>query len=70
MTNTRRSFFRRFAAIAAVVALAPQIAFQYEIPFECKFQRYVGCDITLHSTTWTAIVECPDKVLVIENFSE
>lgn len=78
--NTRRNFFKRFAAIAAVVALAPEIAFRsklqpWEISKESPVDTTYACvmespnpKFTLYSETWAAIV-CPDQVLMIENFS-
>lgn len=58
----RRSFFRRLAAIVAVVALAPEIAFSRRLEFELP--HYV-----LQSESWTALVENPETCYIIENFS-
>lgn len=78
---SRRSLFRRLAALAAVVALAPEIAFarRFEIKphqetlfdkdttYTCVMLKSTP-ETTLHSTTWGA--EYPEGCLVIENFSE
>lgn len=73
---SRRSLFKRLAAFAAVVALAPQIAFAApppkvieEIEYSCVMQPDRP-EHTLYSHTWTLAVGTPDSSLIIENFSD
>lgn len=38
--NTRRNFFKRFAAVAAVIAMAPQIAFRRKVAREWEIAQF------------------------------
>jgi len=59
--RSRRSFSAKVGAIVATIALAPEIAFRVALPIQLN--------IDFRSVTWTAVVECQTKNLIIENFS-
>lgn len=75
--NSRRSFFKKLAAVVAAVSLAPEIAFRTALPIPCiQPDREYTCVLSeqdvrhyLHSKTLTVRVECPDRSFIIENFS-
>lgn len=82
--KSRRSFFKRLAAFAATVAVAPQIAFgvspitrvsslaavsPVDDTYACIMETPAN-EVTLYSQTWTTQIECPDRNLIIEGFSD
>lgn len=76
----RRSFFQKLFQSAAIVALAPQLAFRTPVisflkrppnisDYECVFVLPPQ-EITLVSETWTAVFPAPIGKYVVKNFSE
>lgn len=75
----RRSFFKSLAQAAAIVALAPQLAFRVkpapplfddlDTEYRCILMRPTKTH-SLVSTTFTAIWADPNTHITIENFSE
>lgn len=73
---TRRSLFKKLFALAATVAIAPQIAFaarslEFEFQhgdddYSCVMSEPIK-EYTLYSETF--VCENPERLLVIENFS-
>ncbi len=78
--NSRRSFFRSVASLAATIALAPQIAFGQKLQLDQEAEDYseYTCVIkpmpenyTLKSETWEIDFTdvAPAGICIIENFS-
>lgn len=64
--NSRRSFFKRLASMAAIVALAPQLAFRtkpLESPFESETDICMGFDPGGTPCTYVVVTRSIDKCI-------
>lgn len=61
----RRSFFKALARAIAIVAIAPELCFRAKLALPA-----LPSEVFLHSIEWTAVIEHPTAMLVIDNFGD